>query len=156
MNKVLEITKLAMEVNELGKHRVFVSISPHVNDVSISIIEGKWEENKDDIFRGNFYYDGFYSSSDYERIKKVLLELKEKDLSGLPSVKVTDNQLNYNTNENEVKQVRLISQQDYFDLYVFLSNMTIAIENNDIHLVLSRLEELKKWKKILKKNIGEV
>ena len=155
MNKALEITKLAMEINELGKHQVFVDISPHVRGVSISINEGEWTSHKDDIFGSSFYYDKS-DISDYNFIKNKLLEIKEKDLSGLASVKVTDNQLNYSTNENKVKQVRLISQQDYFDLIVFLSNVEIAIKNNDLHLVLSRLEELKKWKKILKGNIGEV
>lgn len=157
MIKVLEITELAMEINELGKHQVFVRISPHVRDVSISINEGEWSGSNADIFRGSFYYDES-DKSDYYFIKRKLLEIKEKDLSGRASVKVNKKYIqdNYSTNVNKVKQVRLISQEDYFDLYVFLSNMTIAIENNDLHLVLSRLDELKNWKKILKGNIGEV
>ncbi|MBC8588055.1 hypothetical protein [Paratissierella segnis] len=155
MSKVLEITKLAMEINELGKHQVFVDISPHVKSMSISIYEGKWKRGNSSVFYGSFYYDES-DKSDYYFIKRKLLEIKEKDLSGRPSFKVTDNQLNYSTNTNKVKQVRLISQEDYSDLYVFLSNMTRAIENNDLHLALSKLEELKKWKKTLKGNIGEV
>lgn len=157
MNKVLEITKLAMEINELGKHQVFVDISPHVRGVSVSINEGEWISHQDNIFGSSFYYDKS-DISDYNFIKNKLLEIKEKDLSGVESFKVTEKYIqdNYSTNENKVKQVRLISQEDYINLFVFLSNMTIAIENNDLHLVLSRLEELKRWKKTLKENIGEV
>lgn len=84
---------------------------------------------------------------------RVFVMPKEKDLSGVESFKVTDNQLNYSTNENKVKQVRLISQQDYFDLIVFLSNIEIAIKNNDTDLALSGL---KKKKETLKEKMGEV
>ena len=158
MNKVLEITKLAMEINELGKHQVFVDISPHVRGVSVSINEGEWISHQDNIFGSSFYYDKS-DISDYNFIKNKLLEIKEKDLSGVESFKVTEKYIqdNYSTNENKVKQVRLISRdelyEEYFNLIVFLSNIEIAIKNNDIDLALSAL---KKKKETLKKNIGEV
>lgn len=152
MNKVLEITKLAMEINELGKHQVFVDISPHVKDVTVSIYEGKWEREKNAAYRNYFYYDNL---NNYEEIRNKLLKLKEKDLSGQASVKVKENynQDNCITNKNKVKQVRLISQEDYFDLIVFLSNVELAIINGDIDLALSGI---KSQKKTLKENIGEI
>lgn len=142
-----------MEINELGKHQVFVDIAPHVKSVTINIYKGRWGQGNSGEYRKVFYYD---NPSNYEEIRKQLHKIRKKDLSGMavPS-KSNENTIldNCNTIKNKVKQVRLISQEDYLDLIAFLSDMEMTISNNDICLALSRLKD---QKKILKEKIGEV
>lgn len=95
MEQVLEITRLAMEVNQLGKHQVFVNISPHVSSVDVTFYEGGWKQGKAETYRNHFYYDNFigYLKDNYEEIKSKLIELKEKDLLGtaIPSRSIENN-----------------------------------------------------------------
>jgi hypothetical protein len=68
-----EIIRLALMLEEISEHVVFIDYSGHVKNLYVSVNESKENWGKQ-IFRGNFYTDFRYESdqNDYESIKEFL------------------------------------------------------------------------------------
>lgn len=80
--KLLRIMEKVLLINEWSNHDVFLSLYPHVQEVSVSIYVGGYRETMegyDECY--NYYYDGTLSKDgDYNQLMGRLDELVKEVL----------------------------------------------------------------------------
>ena len=69
------IIDTTIKINEQGKHHIFCSVYPHVNNIDIVIHENGWKSGQSGISE-DFYYAGrFYDVEKIIKLKETLDQL---------------------------------------------------------------------------------
>lgn len=68
---------LALEINEQGKHHVFINLSPHVDWLSVSIFRNGWFDGANPTYDATYEYNSLNAKRKANAIKKIMLSYKE-------------------------------------------------------------------------------
>ena len=72
IQKISEITELALKVNHQAKHTVFVSIRGHVDQLDFEYYKNKWNNDKDATLNTQIHYGKYELSHNEDGIMSQL------------------------------------------------------------------------------------